>query len=144
MKKLLLIPFLFIACKTQKSSTEHKEVIRIDTFLKTEINTIYEPINDTLYLPSICDSLIPFHFSKSIPNGKATLSKVGNNLSFIINTNRSIQTSKLESQKSLKDFVEIKEKLVIKYRTPSWILATIIIESIVILLYLYFRFLILR
>lgn len=144
MKKLLLIPFLFIACKTQKSSTEYKEVIRIDTFLKTEINTIYEPINDTLYLPSICDSLIPFYFSKSIPNGKATLSKVGNNLSFIINTNRSIQTSKLESQKSLKDFVEIKEKLVIKYRTPSWILATIIIESIVILLYLYFRFLILR
>lgn len=143
MKKLILIPLLFFfACKPQKSIVEYKEVIKIDTFIRNQINTIYEPINDTLYLPSICDSLNSFYFSKSIPNGRAKLSKVGNNLMFTIATNKSIQTSKLQKQVSINEITKTKEKEIIKYRTPSWMLATIIIESIIILLYLYFRFLI--
>lgn len=142
MKKLIIIPFLFLfACKTQKSTTEYKEVIKVDTFIREQIKTIYEPINDTLYLPSICDSLNSFYYSKSIPNGRAKLSKMGNNLLFTIATNKSIQTSTYQKQKSFNGITKFKEKEVIKYRTPSWMIATILIESIIILLYLYFRFL---
>lgn len=143
MQKLIYIflsVFIFFACKTQKSSIEYKEIIKVDTFVRTQTNTIYEPINDTLYLPSICDSLNSFNFSKSIPNGRAILSKKGNNLRFIIATNKVLQTSTNQKEKSFNDITKIKEKEIIKYKIPNWILITFFIESVLILGYLYFRF----
>ena len=142
MKKILLIPFLLIGCKTQKSSIEYKDVIKVDTFIRNQIKTIYEPINDTIYIPIPCDSTEKFYASVTIPNGRAILTKKNNNLAFIVSTNKNIQNSELKTQKSFANSIKIKEKIVIKYRTPSWMIATILIESIIIFLYLYFRFVI--
>jgi hypothetical protein len=136
----LSIILLFFSCKTQKSSIEYKDVIKVDTFIRTQTNTIYEPINDTLYLPSICDSLIPFYYSKSIPNGRAIISKIGNNLRFTINTKKNNQSTLIQKQKSFKNYNLIKEKIVIKYHTSFWMIMIIFIESVLILLFCYFRF----
>lgn len=144
MKKLLLIPFLFIACKAQKYTTEYKEVIKVDTFIREQIKTIYEPINNTIYFPIPCDSTQKFYASVTIPNGRATLTTKNNKLAFIISTNKSEKVSEIQKEKTFRGNTKIEYKEVIKYRIPSWAIATILIESIIILLYLYFRFLILR
>ena len=144
MKKLIIIPFLFLGCKAQKSSVEYKEIIKVDTFVREQIKTIYEPINDYIVIDNPCDSLgiiQKFSISKSIPNGKATIKSSNNKLVLSINTNKVLQTSTNQKEKSFNGIAQIKEKEVIKYRTPSWMIATILIESIIILLYLYFRFL---
>jgi hypothetical protein len=147
MKKFLLIPFLFIACKTQKSTTEYKEVIKVDTFIRTQTNTIYKGVIDTITIDNPCDSLgiINQFYSKLIlPNGTIQIKSKGNKLVAIANFNDISSSNKQEKQISNQTNTNKIQKEIIKYRTPSWIIATILIESIVILLYLYFRFLILR
>jgi hypothetical protein len=145
MKKFLLIPFLFIACKAQKSTTEYKEVIKVDTFIRTQTNTIYKGVIDTITIDNPCDSLgiINQFYSKLIlPNGTIQIKSKGNKLVAIANFNDISSSNKQEKQISNQTNTNKIQKEIIKYRTPSWIIATILIESIIILLYLYFRFLI--
>lgn len=83
MKKLLLIPFLFIACKAQKSTTEYKEIIKVDTLIRTQINTIYKGVTDTITIDNPCDSsgiINQFYAKLVLPNGTIQIKNKGTKL----------------------------------------------------------------
>jgi hypothetical protein len=138
-KLLLLCLTLFLVnCKPTKTITEYKEVIKVDTFIRSQIKTIYKAINDTLYLPSPCDSLgniVPITFTNQ--KVKYDASKKG--ILLIITEKQTSDSSIIEKSKSNNTSVQIKYKEVIKYRIPVWAIITIILESLIILLYIYLK-----
>lgn len=131
----ILIPIcliLFLAnCKPTKTITEYKEVIKVDTFIREQIKTIYQPINDTLLLPSPCDSLgniHPIEFTNNIIKYRASKSGI----SLIVNQKQRIDSSLIEKSKSNNTSVQTKYKEVIKNVIPFWVWLVIIIEALVI------------
>jgi len=71
---ILLFSLLLFACKPQKSIVEYKEVIKTDTLVKTQINTIYKGVTDTLIIDNPCDSSgILTNFYSKIVSPNATI-----------------------------------------------------------------------
>ncbi len=136
---LLCLTLSLASCRPQKATTEYRESIKVDTFIREQLRIIHEAINDTLYLPTPCDSSV-FLYSKSIPNGQATLSKKGNKLTFVISTNKSEEVSEIQKEKTFRGATQIKFKETIKYRIPTWAIVTILIESALISFYVYYKF----
>ena len=141
---LLSLSLLFLACKPQKSVTEYKYVTKTDTLIRTQINTIYKGVTDTITIENPCDStgIINQFYSKLIlPNGTITIQsqKRSNNLIASVKINDVVSSDKSKSQSSYSERIAWKEKEVIKYRIPQWAIVTIIIESLIILLYLYIK-----
>jgi hypothetical protein len=132
---LVLILFL-VSCKPQKTITEYKETIKVDTFIREQIKTIYEPINDTLWLPSPCDSLgnvIPIKFSNGIVKYKASKSGV----SLIINQKKRIDSSLVEKSRSDNTSTQIRYKEIIKEVIPLWIWITLILLILLVLFFIW-------
>lgn len=144
MKKLLyFIPFIFLACKPQKSVTEYKYIEKIDTLVKIQTNTIYQGIDDTTIITSPCDSvgiLRDFYAKISIPFGKVIAEGKGNKIKLSVSTQQLATT--LDStyhSKGVSNTV-IKEKETIKYRIPEWAIWVIIIETLIIIIYIDYKF----
>ena len=135
--KLCLILILLLgSCKPQKTITEYKETIKVDTFIREQIKTIYEPINDTLWLPSPCDSLgnvIPINFSSGIVKYKASKSGI----SLIVNQKKKVDSSVIEKSKSQNTDVQIKYVEVIKEVIPLWIWITLIVLVLLVLFFIW-------
>jgi hypothetical protein len=135
--KLCLILILLLgSCKPQKTITEYKETIKVDTFIREQIKTIYEPINDTLWLPSPCDSLgnvIPLVFTNNIVKYRASKSGV----SLIINQKKRIDSSLVEKSKSQNTDVQIKYVEIIKEVIPLWIWITLIVLVLLVLFFIW-------
>jgi hypothetical protein len=132
---LVLILFL-VSCKPQKTITEYKETIKVDTFIREQIKTIYEPINDTLFLPSPCDSLgnvIPINFSNNLVKYRASKSGV----SLIVNQKKRIDSSLVEKSKSQNTNVQIKYVEVIKEVIPLWVWITLIVLVLLVLFFIW-------
>ena len=135
--KLCLILILLLgSCKPSKTITEYKETIKVDTFIREQIKTIYEPINDTLWLPSPCDSLgnlIPINFSNNIVKYKASKSGV----SLIVNQKKRVDSSLVEKSKSQNTDVQIKYVEIIKEVIPLWIWITLIVLVLLVLFFIW-------
>ena len=145
MKKLIyILPLFLLACKPQKSIIEYKYLTKTDTLIRTQTNTVYKGVTDTITVENICDSLgiINNFYSKlTLPNGTITIrSERGDNkLKAFVKLNDILSTTKRELQSRTSDSVTRKEKEVIKYRIPSWIIYTVIVETLLIALYVYLR-----
>jgi hypothetical protein len=135
--KLCLILILsLVSCKPQKTITEYKETIKVDTFIREQIKTIYEPINDTLFLPSPCDSLgnvIPIIFSNNLVKYRASKSGI----SLIVNQKKKVDSSLVEKSKSQNTDVQIKYVEVIKEVIPLWIWITLIVLVLLVLFFIW-------
>lgn len=133
---LLLILF---ACKPQKSVVEYKHTT--DTLIVSKTHTIYQPVNDTTYIESPCDSLgilNRFYTKIAIPFGQVIVKSDKGRIKAIVATNQIVNKS--DSTYSKHNQYQTITKETIKYRIPSWAIYTIILESIIILGYLYFKF----
>jgi hypothetical protein len=125
-----------VSCKPQKTITEYKETIKVDTFIREQIKTIHEPINDTLWLPSPCDSLgnvIPINFSNNIVKYRASKSGV----SLIVNQKKRVDSSLVEKSKSQNTDVQIKYVEIIKEVIPLWIWITLIVLVLLVLFFIW-------
>jgi hypothetical protein len=139
---------LLSSCKHTQFISANKETIRIDTFFRYRefIKTL--PQKDSIIIFNPCDSsgiLSRFYTQISIPNGKVEIQSKNNHIvaSVVATgiTSSIIDSTKLKETSRSTSAVE---KVIVKNIIPSWIIITLFIESMIILLYLYFKLIYLK
>lgn len=142
MKNLIFIlPLFLLACKPQKSIIEYKYLTKTDTLVRTQTNTVYKGVTDTITVENICDSLgiINNFYSKlTLPNGTITIrSERGDNkLKAFVKLNDILSTTKRELQSRTSDSVTRKEKEVRVPYVPDWIIWCLLATSVLSFLYI--------
>jgi hypothetical protein len=121
----LFILLLLSGCASKKTITEYEDRVVNDTIIKTRTEVLVERFTDTLTIESPCDSLgnlKPFKQLISTPQGKYTLTGSNN----VITANLDLKGYKEIWEKEYKSKLDknttIKEKDVVRYRTPLWII----------------------
>jgi hypothetical protein len=146
MKKLTFLFILFgiISCKPSKVITITSEKIRIDTIRDYKLEIRYNAVHDTLTIDNPCDSLgiLKTFYSKiTLPQGKVIIRSYKGKIQATINIDslKSVYESKYRN-KETSDVTNL-SKIVTRNIIPSWAIITILIESLIIVGYLYFKFL---
>jgi hypothetical protein len=146
MKNIILIILAlitFASCTRKATTYTNKESVRIDTFYryKEVIKTIAQ--KDSIIIFNPCDSagiLSGFYTQISIPNGQVKVQGKNNKIIATVVVDENISVNDSTSSKQISKKTSIVEKLVIKNVIPSWIIIALFFESLIILLYLYFKF----
>lgn len=148
MKKLTIlfgiIPIcLALSCKPIKRTTSTSVVTVHDTIRDIKIVERYKAVTDTLIIDNPCDSsgiLSNFYSKIVIPQGKVIIRSLNGKIQATVNID-SIQSVYESKYKSLVGKSVQNEKIFIRINVvPSWAIITIFIESLIILLYFYFKF----
>ncbi len=145
MKKLILFIFaliIFANCKSTKS-TSFVEKLRVDTIRDYKVITKYDAVHDTLTIDNPCDSsgiLTNFYSKIKLPQGKVIIRSVQGKIQATIDIDSiaNVYDSKYKSKYNSE--VKLYEKVVVKNVVPMWAIITIFFESLIIIGYLYFRF----
>ena len=144
MKRLIILSLIILlaSCKATKTTTESITSIKRDTIYQSVEKRIYQSVHDTLTIENPCDSLRlkDFYYKSNIPQGKVIIRSLNGNITATINMDsiESVISSKYKGQ-SIKDSI-IKYKEVVKFKIPFWIFVVIFFESLLIIVYIYFRF----
>jgi hypothetical protein len=139
-----IIPIcLALSCKPTRVVTNIKEIVTHDTIRDVRIVEKYKAVTDTLVIDNPCDSsgiLSNFYSKIVIPQGKVIIKSLNGKIQAIVNID-SIQSVYESKYKSLVDKSVENEKIFIRTNVvPSWAIITIFFESLIILLYFYFKF----
>jgi hypothetical protein len=139
-----IIPIcLALSCKPIKRTTSTSVVTVHDTIRDVRIVERYKQVTDTLVIDNPCDSsgiLSNFYSKLVIPQGKVIIRSLNGKIQATVNID-SIQSVYESKYKSLVNKNVEKEKIFIRTNVvPSWAIITIFIESLIILLYFYFKF----
>jgi len=142
MKRILIFTLISLgSCKPQKSITSIKEVIKTDTIHITNNVEIFRAVHDTLTIENPCDSLRlkDFYYKSNLPQGKVIIRSVQGKIQATIDIDsiRQFYSAIYQGQKSTNILYTNRD--VIKYKVPTWAITTILIETLIIGLYLYFR-----
>ena len=124
MKKIILL-LLLVGCASKKTITEYKDRIVNDTIIKTKTEILVERFTDTLTIEQPCDSLgnlKPFKQLISTKQGKVSLQGKNNVITAEIDLNAYKEIWEKEYKSKLDKNVIIKEKEVVKYKTPLWLI----------------------
>ena len=141
-KLLIFALIIFASCKSTQT-TSVVEKIRVDTVHNIRTVEKFKAIHDTLTIENPCDSLgflTRFYSKITIPQGKVIIRsergsiKATIDLDSVANVYDSKYKSKYDSE------VKFFEKIVIKNVVPTWAIVTIFLESLIIICYLYFKF----
>jgi hypothetical protein len=140
---IILALITFASCTRKATTYANKESVRIDTFYRYRevIKTI--PQKDSIVIFNPCDSagiLSKFYTQISIPNGKVNIQSKNNHIVATVTVDKTISVSDSTSAKQVSKNTSVVEKLVIKNVIPSWIIAVIFFETMIILIYLYYKF----
>lgn len=122
---IFLLLFFFIGCNASKSTIEYKERIVKDTILQTKIEVLVERFTDTLTIKQPCDSLgnlKPFKQIISTKQGKVSIQGKNNVITAEIDLNAYKQIWESEYKSKIDKNIVIKEKEVVKYRAPLWLI----------------------
>jgi len=140
---ILLACVGFLSCKPSKSITEYKEVLRIDTIQSVKIVEKFRAIHDTLTIVNPCDSsglLSNFYSKLVLPQGKVIIRSVGGNIQAQIDIDSMRNEIENNYRNSKVKWIEYRDKEVIKYRVPMWVVWLLLIELIALVAYLYLKF----
>ncbi len=145
MKKLaiLLACVAFISCKPNKTITEYKETLRIDTIQSVKIVEKFRAIHDTMTIVNPCDSsgvLSNFYSKLILPQGKVVIRSVGGDIQAQIDLDSMRTEIENNYKSSLGRIIEYRDKEVIKYRVPTWVVWLLLIEFVALVVYLYLKF----
>jgi hypothetical protein len=145
MKKLaiLLACVAFFSCKPTKTITEYKEVVKIDTFKSEKVIERFRAIHDTLLIVNPCDStglLSDFYSKLVIPQGKIIIRSVDGNIQASINIDSMRTEIENKFKSSLGRVIEYRDKEVIKYRVPTWVVILLLVEFIALITWLSLKF----
>jgi len=124
MKKIILL-LLLAGCASKKTITEYKDRVVNDTIIKTKTEILVERFTDTLTLQQPCDSLgnlKPFKQLISTKQGKVSIQGKNNVITAEIDLNAYKKIWETEYKSKLDKNTIIKEKEVVKYKTPFWLI----------------------
>ena len=124
MKKIILL-LLLAGCASKKTITEYKDRIVNDTIIKTRTEVLVERFTDTLTIEQPCDSLgnlKPFKQLISTKQGKVSLQGKNNVITAEIDLNAYKEILEKEYKSKLDKNTIVKEKEVVKYKIPLWII----------------------
>ena len=143
MKRILIFTLISLgSCKSQKSITSIKEVIKTDTVHITNNVEVFRAVHDTLTIENPCDSLRlkDFYYKSNLPQGKVIIRSIKGKIQATIDIDsiRQFYSTMYQGQKQVD--IQYTNRDIIKYKVPSWAIVTILIETLIIGLYLYFRF----
>ena len=139
-----IIPIcLALSCKPVKK-TNYTSILTVhDTIRDVRVVERYKAVTDTLLIDNPCDSsgiLSNFYSKLVIPQGKVIIRSLNGKIQATVKID-SIQSVYESKYKSLVGKSVEKEKIFIRTNViPSWAIITILIETLIILLYLYFKF----
>lgn len=142
MKRILIFTLISLgSCKPQKSITSIKEVIKTDTVHITNNVEVFRAVHDTLTIENPCDSLRlkDFYYKSNLPQGKVIIRSIKGKIQATIDIDsiRQFYSTMYQGQKQVD--IQYTNRDIIKYKVPSWAIVTILIETLIIGLYLYFR-----
>jgi hypothetical protein len=139
-----IIPIcLALSCKPTKVVTNIKEIVTHDTIRDTRIVERFKYVQDTLVIDNPCDSagiLTTFYSKLSAPQGTVIIRSYKGKIQATVSLDSMKQVYEARYKSFVGKNVEIREKLVVKNVIPSWIIVALFFESMIILLYLYFKF----
>jgi len=138
----ILALILFTSCKSTKI-TSTVEKIRVDTVRDYKVITKFKPIHDTLTIENVCDSsgiLTRFYSSLTIPSGRLTIRSENGSIKATIDLDSVANVYDSKYKAKYKNEVKFVEKIVVKKVVPVWAIVTILIQSFIIILYFYFKF----
>lgn len=143
MKKLLVLLVLLASCKPTKTITTTTEKVGVDTIRDYKVITKYNAVHDTLTIDNPCDSsgiLTNFYSKIKLPQGKVIIRSVQGKIQATIDIDSiaNVYDSKYKSKYNSE--IKLYEKVVVKNVVPMWAIITIFFESLIIIGYLYFRF----
>ena len=145
---LLLFSILIVSsCKPSKVTTIVSEKIRIDTIRDYKVITKYNAIHDTLTIENPCDSLgilTTFYSKITLPQGKVIIRSYKGSIKATIDIDSIASVYEKKYRNKETSNVTNSSKIVTRNIIPSWAIITILIESLIIVGYLYFKFLLSR
>lgn len=146
-KLILLLLITTISCRPVKTVTEYKEVVRVDTFKTERSAKILPAVHDTLIIDNPCDSsgiLSTFYSKIKIPQGQVVIRSVRGKIEASVDIDSIAHVYEDKYRSKSESSVKTKDVEVIRYMVPTWAIITILIESAIIILYAYFKFLVVR
>ena len=145
---LLLFSILIVSsCKPSKVTTIVSEKIRIDTIRDYKVITKYNAIHDTLTIENPCDSLgilTTFYSKITLPQGKVIIRSYKGSIKATIDIDSIASVYEKKYRNKETSNVTNSSKIVTRNIIPSWAIITILIESLIIVGYMYFKFLLVR
>ena len=133
----------FVSCKQTKTLTEYKETLRIDTIKSEKIVERFRAVHDTLTISNPCDSaglLSTFYSRLILPYGSVTIKSDKGQIKATIDIDSMRQEIENNYRNSQVKWIEYRDKEVIKYRVPTWVVMLLFAEAIMLVAYLYLKF----
>lgn len=131
---IILLIFFFSSCVAKKSIIEYKDRIVKDTIIQTKTIKEIERFTDTLTIEKPCDSLgnlKPFKQFIKTKQGSISIQGVNNVISAEIDLKGYKDILEREYKTKYEKLQEIKEKTIIKYKYPLWLMMLPIITLVV-------------
>jgi hypothetical protein len=122
-KYFIVILLISFGCSSKKTITEYRDRVVSDTIIKTRTEVLVERFTDTLTVESPCDSLGNLKSFKQVistKQGKVTIQNKNGNIDATIDLKAYKDVSEKEYKSKLDKNTIVKEKEVIRYRTPFW------------------------
>ena len=140
---ILFIILIAASCKPSKVVTVVSEKIRIDTIRDYRLEVKYNAVHDTLTIDNPCDSagiLTTFYSKITLPQGKIIIRAYKGKIQATVNIDsiRSVYEKKYRYMET--SDVTNSSKIVTKVTYPSWLVTAFIFESLIILGFLYFKY----
>lgn len=140
---ILLACIGLFSCKQTKTLTEYKETLRIDTIKSEKIVEKFRAVRDTLVITNPCDSsgiLSTFYSRLVLPNGSVTIKSDKGQIKATIDIDSMRNEIENNYRNSQVKWIEYRDKEVIKYRVPTWVVMLLFAEAIMLVAYLYVKF----
>ena len=131
------------SCKHTKILTEYKEVVKTDTIKTEKIVEKFKAVHDTLTIQNPCDSsgiLSTFYSRLVLPNGTVTIKSDKGKIKATIDIDSMRNEIANNYRNSQVKWIEYRDKEVIKYRVPTWVVMLLFAEAIMLVAYLYVKF----
>lgn len=139
LKYSVVILLLFASCTAKKITTQVKEVVVNDTIILTKDRIITKAVNDTILIESPCDSLgglKPFKQRLKTAQGQITIQSKNNVIEANINLDSIVQSIEKRYKSKTTDTIEKSDTLKVKYKTPIWLVLSLVFSVIINLLLL--------
>lgn len=133
----------FVSCKQTKTLTQYKETLRIDTIKSEKIIEKFRSVHDTLVITNPCDSsglLSTFYSRLILPNGSVTIKSDKGQIKATIDIDSMRQEIENNYRNSQVKWIEYRDKEVIKYMIPTWVIMLLFAEAVMLIAYLYLKF----
>jgi hypothetical protein len=140
---ILLACVALSSCRQTKTLTEYKEVLKTDTIKSEKIVEKFRAVHDTLIIPFPCDSsgiLSTFYSRLILPNGSVTIKSDKGQIKATIDIDSMRNEMQNNYRNSQVKWIEYRDKEVIKYRVPTWVVMLLFVEAIMLIAFLYLKF----